>query len=350
MNRKTGHVHAGLRRRVGADEARHSTRRAFILTAVAWPALVWARAVFGQSKQPILIGWLHTDSRESSGHYLAAFKEGLATLEWKEGSQVVIEERWANGRIERLQPLAEELAAKMLVIIVATNPAAVRAAAKAAPKTPIVMASGGDPVAMGFAQSLARPGGMITGVASLQTTLTEKYLELLLAAAPKLRRVGILIDSNAPGRAFMTEAVRRSAAQYHVDARFAEVVSPEEIEPAMSRLAKEGAQALIVTSGLMVRNERRRIVKLALAQRWPIVTGAGGWTEVGALLSYSADALANYRRAAYYVDRILKGAKPGDLPIEQPTRFELVVNLKTAKALGLKIPNSVLVRADKVIE
>ena len=132
-----------------------------------------------------------------------------------------------------------------------------------------------------------------------------------------------------------------------MEARFAEVASPEEIEPALSRLAKEGAQGLIVTVGPMLRNERRRIVKLALAQRWPVVAGPGEWAEAGALLSYSADALANYRRAAYYVDKILKGAKPGDLPIEQPTKFELVINLKTAKALGITIPQSLMLQADR---
>jgi putative ABC transport system substrate-binding protein len=326
-----------------------TTRRHLLLAATAWPALAWAGAVLAQSKQPILIGWLNTDSRELSGHHLTAFKEGLAALGWKEGAQYVIEERWADGRIDRLQPLAEELAAKKPAIIVAALFAAVPAAAKAAPRTPIVMASGGDPVALGLVKSLARPGGMITGVTSVAAETTEKHLELLLAAAPKVKRVGVLGDSTAPVRASLIEAVRRSVAQYQVEARFAEVASPEEIEPAISRLAKEGAQGLIVTGGLMLRNERRRIVKLALAQRWPVVAGAR-WAEAGALLSYSADPLANYRRAAYYVDRILKGTKPGDLPIEQPTKFELVINMKTAKALKLKISRELAVRADRVIE
>jgi putative ABC transport system substrate-binding protein len=285
-----------------------------------------------------------------SGQNLTAFKEGLATQGWKEGAQCVIEERWANGRLDRLPSLAEELAARKPAIIVAALVAAVIAAAKTAPRTPIVIASGFDPVAQGLVKSLARPGGMITGVTSVAAETTEKHLELLLAAAPKLRRVGVLIDSTAPVRASLMEAVRRSAVQYSVETRFAEVASPEEIEPAISRLAKEGAQGIVVAGGLMLRNERRRIVKLALAQRWPVVAGAGEWPEAGALLAYSADALANYRRAAYYVDKILKGAKPGDLPIEQPTKFELVINLKTAKALKLEIPRDLAVRADRVIE
>lgn len=348
MKRNVAHSHAGLPRRVGAHTPRRSTRRAILIAAV-WPALAWAGVVLAQSKQPVLIGWLNTDSRELSGHNLSAFKEGLAALGWKEGAQYVIEDRWANGRIDQLQPLAEELAARKPAIIVAALGAAVVAAAKAAPRTAIVIASGSVPVTQGLVKSLARPGGMITGVTNVGPETSEKHLELLLAAAPKLRRVGVLGDSNAPVRAVLMEGVRRSVAQSPVEARFAEVASPEEIEPAISRLAKEGAQGLVVMGGLMLRNERRRIVKLALAQRWPVVAGAE-WAEAGALLTYGADVLANYRRAAYYVDRILKGTKPGDLPIEQPTRFEFVINMKTAKALGITIPRSVLVRADRVIE
>ena len=309
------------------------------------------RAVLAQSKQgPVLIGWLNADSRESSAHYLTAFKEGLAALGWKEGPQLVIEERWADGRYARLQSLAEELAAKKPAVIVAGPTQSVPAAAKAAPKTPIVIATGSDPVALGLVKSLARPGGMITGLTNFNASITEKILELLLAAAPKVKRVGFLSDSTIRQHATYREAVRRSAVQHSVEVRFAEVASPEEIEPAVSRLAKEGAQALVVMLSPILRVERRRIASLALGQRWPVIAGAREFAEAGALLSYSADALANYRRAAYYVDRILKGAKPADLPIEQPTKFELVVNMKTAKALGLTLPQPFLMRADRVIE
>jgi len=307
--------------------------------------------VLAQTKKaPVLIGWLNGGSRERSGHLFAAFKEGLAALGWKQGSQVVIEERWANGRSERLEPLAQELAAKRPVVIVAAPATAVRAAAKGVPKTPIVMATGGDPVAGGLATSLARPGGMVTGVTNISTELNEKFLELLLAAAPKLRRVGFLWDPTTLNAGLTKEAARRSVAQHSVEARFAEAASPEEIEAAISRLEKEGAQALVVFPSQTLLVERRRIVKLALAHRWPVIAGQREWTDEGALLTYGADASANYRRAAYYVDRILKGAKPGDLPIEQPTKFELVINLKTAKALKLEIPRDLGVRADRVIE
>ena len=191
---------------------------------------------------------------------------------------------------------------------------------------------------------------MITGVASIRGDLAEKYLELLLAAAPKVKRVGFLADPNSGVYRQAMDAVRRSAAQYGVEARFADAGTAEEIEPAVSRLAKQGAQALIPLSGSMFTFERQQIVKLALVQRWPVIAGEAETAEAGALLSYGADYAAQYRRLAYYVDRILKGAKPGDLPFEQPTKFELVINMKTAKALGIRIPDSLLVQATRVIE
>jgi len=326
------------------------TRREFLITAAAWPALAWAGAVLAQTKKaPVLIGWLNLGSRETHVHFLAAFKEGLAALGRKEGSNIVVEERWADGRTDRLATLAGELAAKQPAIIVAaTLPAAIEAT-KAAPKTPVVYI-GGDPVAPGLVASLARPGGNVTGLSSMASTISEKFLELLLAAAPKLRRIGFLGDTAAANHAAMMKNARRSVAQHSVEARYAEVTRPEEIEPVLSRLAKERVQALVVMPGQALAVGRRRIVKFAREQRWPMIGGPREWAEEGALLSYWSDNSANYRRAAYFADRILKGAKPGDLPIEQPTKFELVVNLKTAKALGLTISQDLLFRADKVIE
>ena len=349
LHRKPGHVRAGLRRRVRADTTCRSTRRAVLLAVAAWSALNWTGGVFAQLKPPILIGWLHLGSREVNGRLFAEFKEGLAALGWKEGSQIMIEERWADGRSDRLAALAWELAAKGPAVIAAGPVSAAAAATKAAPKTPIVLLAG-DPVPAGLVASLARPGGMVTGVTSISTDTSQKLLELLLAAAPKLRRVGFLVDTTAVNHALFLEAARRAVAQYPVEARYAAVARPEEIGPALSRLAKDRVQALVVMPGQAAIVEGRRIVKAAQEQRWPVVAGVGEFTQAGVLLVYSADALANYRRAAYYVDKILKGAKPADLPVEQPTKFELVINLKTAKALGLTIPQSILVRADQVIE
>jgi putative ABC transport system substrate-binding protein len=303
-----------------------------------------------RAQAPVTIGWLNFGSRELDAQLLAAFRDGLAALGWKEGSQVVIEDRWANGRIERLPLLAEELAAKNPAVIVAAPTQSLAAAAKAAPKTPIVQVSAADPVVTGFAASLARPGGMVTGLSNVVTDLTEKFLELLLAAAPKLRRVGFLADSTNFARVKLMEAARRSVERRGIDARFEEVGKPEEIEPALSRLAKERVQGLVLMPSPLFTSERRRIVKLALERRWPVVASRHEITEEGALLSYGVDVLSQYRRAAYYVDKILKGAKPGDLPIEQPTKLELVINRKTAKAIGLDITNELLLRADKIIE
>ena len=306
--------------------------------------------MFAQSKQgPVLIGWLHTGSRESFAHLFAAFTDGLAALGWRRGTEIVIEERWADGRNDRLPPFAAELAAKRPAVIVTVGAHALAAAAKAAPKTPIVVAAG-DPLAAGLVSNLARPGGMITGVTNIVAQVSEKHLELLLDADPRLRRIGFLGDPNNPAGPALLDTARRSIAGRPVEARFEEAAGPEDIEPAMSRLGKQGAQALIVMGSPLFVTERRRIVKLALARRWPVVAGLTEWAEEGALLSYGTDRPALHRRAAWYVDRILKGAKPGDLPIEQPTKFDLVVNMKTARTLGITIPQSILVRADRVIE
>ena len=340
--------HPGVRVRVGADAPRRSTRRAFVIAAVAWPAVTWVDAAFAQSKQkPVVIGWLATGG---TGQSLAAFKEGLSALGWKEGSGVVIETRSAKGQVDQLPVLAAELAAKKPAVIVSTSGVTTRFLAEAAPNIPIVQATGGDPVAAGHAASLARPGGMVTGLTTLPTELREKYVELLIAITPKLKRVGFLIDGNLRDPSRQREAARRSAAHYSIEALFAQAAKAEDIESAMSALAKQGAQALIAMPSPFLNAERQRVIKLALAQRWPLISESRLWAEEGALLSYGVDFLANFRRAAYYVDRILKGASPGDLPIEQPMKIELVVNAKTAKALGLRVPQELLVRAEKVIE
>ncbi|MBI4205384.1 MAG: ABC transporter substrate-binding protein [Betaproteobacteria bacterium] len=329
MNRKSGHMRAGLRRRVRADTARRSTRRKLIIAAAAWPALAFTGAVFGQSaKPPVLIGWLNSGSRERDASTLGAFKEGMAALGWKEGANYALEERWAEGQLSRLPTLA----------------------AKASPDIPVVHAAGTAVLARGLAKSLARPGGMVTGVTNIASDLSEKKLELLLAAAPKLKRIGFLADATSPVSAAYIKTVPRAAEHFRVEVRVAEAAKAEELEGAISRLAKEGVQALVVSPSGWFPSERARIVKLALAHRWPVIAGSSVYAQEGALLSYGVDRLALYRRSAYYVDRILKGAKPGDLPIEQPTKFELVLNMKTAKALGLEIPREFAVRVDRVIE
>ena len=322
-------------------------RRRLVLglgSAVSIPGDLFAQA----KKPPVVIGWLHGTHGQRPG--LEALKEGLAALRYIEGASYLIEGRWAEGRLERLPALAAELKQKKPTVIVTYLGVATQAAANAMLATPIVQAVGESPVDIGLAKSLARPGGMVTGLTNLPRELSSKYLELLLAAAPGLKRVGFLFDSTSHFRATPLETARRALEHYRVEGRFAEVGKPGDLQLAVAQLAKEEVQGLVLMPSNWLAVERFTIAKVALANRWPVVAGPQSFTEAGALLSYSADALALCRRAAYYVDRILKGAKPGDLPIEQPTTFEMAVNMKTAKALGLTMPPGIMVQATRVIQ
>jgi putative ABC transport system substrate-binding protein len=315
--------------------------------AAAWPIAAGAQQ---QGRRPALIGWLCLQSRETGGHLLVALKEGLATLGWMEGTQFVVEERWADGQLGRLQPLAEELAATKPKIIVAFPVLPVRAIAKAAPDTPIVFALTVDPVANGLVESLAHPGGMITGISNVAQDITPKHLELLIAVLPELRRVGFLADSTNPARGLLREAADRSVVQYKVKEIYEEVARPAEIDGAISRLADGGAQALVALASPIIIFERQRILRLAAAQRWPVIAWSREWPEDGALMSYGVNSSDSFRLAAFYIDKILKGANPRDLPVEQPSKIELIINLKTAKALGLDVPLHLQQLADEVIE
>jgi putative tryptophan/tyrosine transport system substrate-binding protein len=234
------------------------------------------------------------------------------------------------------------------VIVAAPSPAALAAAA-AALTTPIVLANG-DPLTFGLVTSLARPGGMITGLSNVTADLNQKVFELLVESVPKLQRVGLWADSSSPNLGAFVTSARRAAEHFRVEAVVADVARPQDIEPAMARLVKAKVQGVVILSSTWMAIHYPNIVNLALAQRWPVVGSLSAIPRFGGLFSYGPDRVALYRRSAYYVDRILKGAKPGDLPIEQPTVFELVINLKTAKALGITIPPSMRIRATEVIE
>jgi putative tryptophan/tyrosine transport system substrate-binding protein len=324
-------------------------RREFITLLGGASVLPLAARAQQQGQGPALIGWLCLQSRETGGHLLVALKEGLATLGWKEGTQFVVEERWADGQLDRLQPLAENLAAMKPKIVVAFPVLPVRAVAKAAPDTPIVFAATADPVAAGLAKSLAHPGGMITGISNVVQDITPKHLELLIAVLPELRRVGFLADSTNPAREQLREAADRSVAQYKVKEIYEEAARPAEIDAAISRLADGGAQALVVIASAVLVSERQRILRLAAARRWPVIGWSREWPVDGALMSYGVNVSDSLRRAAFYIDKILKGANPGDLPVEQPNKIELIINLKTAKALGLDVPLHLQQLADEVI-
>lgn len=321
-----------------------------LLLALAGGAI--APRLFAQPRrEPVRVGYLSSFARGNSPAQFAAFKEGMLALGWKEGENYQLVERWGdNLGTERAEELARQIAASKPAVILASPNGPVRAALKAAPGVPIVMATGTDPVGWGFAASLARPGGMVTGNSNILGELSDKYAGLLLEAAPRVKRIGFLVQSQGPLRDEQMQGIRRVVKIHALDARIGEVKTVEEIEPALARFATEGVQALIVYVGPLLSAERVRISQTALKRRWPTIAFNSQFSDEGALMSYGPNFPAHFRRAAYFVDRILKGAKPGDLPFEEPTQIEMVINMKTAKAIGLNISQSLLIRADRVID
>ena len=285
-------------------------------------------------------------------HLTEAFRQGLRDLGYIEGGNVVIESRDAEGKLERLPALAAELVALKVDVIVAPSTPAALAAKQATRTLPIVFAAVADPVARGLVTSLARPGGNVTGSSNLAPELVGKRLEQLKQAVPGVNRVAVLWQPGIAGRTEkdMVNAAEVAAQALGVRLQFVEARGPADFDRAFSEMTGARAGALTLLGSGMFFIERRRLVDLAATNRLPAVYGLREYVDAGGLMSYGPNSADLYRRAATYVDRLLKGAKPGDLPIEQPTRFELVINLKTAKALGLTIPTSLLARADQVIE
>jgi len=301
------------------------------------------------------IGCLMTPSLESSEGraLLDAFRQGLRERGHLEGQSIVIECRGADGKIERLPGLATELARLKVDLIVVMGTAVARAAQQATTSIPIVAAIMGGPVGDGLVASIARPGGNITGLTFLGPELVPERLELLKEALPKVSRVAALLHPGAFSARTTREMVQRTevaARTLGVQLQLVEVRSPDELDRAFSTMTRDRASALIVFPSPMLFNERRRIVDLAAKHRLPAMSNAREFVELGGLIAYGASITDLVRRSATHVDKILKGARPGDLPVEQPTKFELVINLKTAKALGLTIPQTLLLQADQVIE
>jgi len=299
------------------------------------------------------IGWLAVNLAAANPHLREAFLQGLRDLGYVEGRNLMIEYRFAEGKLDRLSDLAAELVAlKVDVIVAGATPAAV--AAKQATKTiPIVFASGGDPVTDGLVTSLARPGGNVTGTSGRVPELVGKCLEQVKRAVPGISRVAVLWQPGAVGERTekdMVKGAEVAARALGVRLQFVEARGPADFDRAFSDMTKARAGALTVLTSPMLFSERRHLVDLAAKHRLPAVYTLREFVDAGGLMAYGPNAADVYRRVATYVDRILKGAKPADLPIEQPTKFELVINLKTAKALGLTIPQSVLGRADEVIQ
>jgi putative tryptophan/tyrosine transport system substrate-binding protein len=275
----------------------------------------------------------------------------LHQLGWVEGKNLVVERRFADGRFDRLPGLAANLVRVNVDIIVAVSPPAIRAAKNATRTIPIVMGfSGIDPVKAGFVASLARPGGNVTGLTLLATDITVKRLEVLKEALPRASRVAVLVNPRNPGTAEQLAALRAAAPALSVEVQPVEIPRSGEYADAFAAIARSRADAIMVPSDPEFFRDRRGLVDLAAQRRTPASYEWREFVEVGGLMSYGSNIGDLAARVAVYVDKILKGAKPADLPVEQPTKFELVINMKTAKALGLTIPQSVLVRADQVIE
>jgi putative ABC transport system substrate-binding protein len=304
-----------------------------------------------QAQQPTKIhriGFLDEGSISLRAHLWYALRQQLRELGYLEGQNIAFESRAAEGKVERLPELAAELVRLKVTIIVTAGNRTALAAKKATSTIPIVMATGNDPVGLGLIASLSRPGGNVTGITTVAIELGGKRLELLQEVVPRLSRVAVLRD---------TRGVAASVTETHVAAQalglqlqILEVGGPKDFDSAFLAMAKERSGALLVISTPMLFNERKRIVDLAAKHRLPAVYHWKEYVEAGGLMSYGTDLADGFRRAATYVDKILKGAKPADLPVEQPMKFEFVVNLKTAKQIGLTIPPNVLVRADRVIK
>lgn len=304
-------------------------------------------SVLAQERLP-RIGLLRTNAPPDP--FVEAFRDGMRALGYEEGRTVIYEMRWAEGKPHRLPALARELAALDVNVIVTGGETAIQAAQKAAPATSIVMGASNDPVGAGLAQSLARPSGMVTGLTIFSKELSQKRLELFREAVPSLARVAVLINPSFPAALAEMKATEQAAQFLGITVQSVPVSGIDELERALAGLANSNVDGLITLADPFFTAHRGRIVDLANAARLPTMLHWREFVEAGGLLSYAPDNVELYRRAASFVDKILKGAKPGDLPIEQPTKFVLVINLKTAQALGITIPQSVLFRADEVIE
>ena len=297
------------------------------------------------------IGYLSSASPAATKHFVEAFRQALAELQWIEGQNLTIEYRFAEGKHDRLPALAAELIGLNPDVIVAGPTPPALAAKGATSRIPIVMAAVGDPVRNGLVASLARPGGNVTGVSfDVGLEVFAKGLELLRESVPKLRRVAILSNPANPSQAVAVGDVTAAARSMGLQLRVVEVTAASGLDGAFAGLAKDGVNGLLVLTDPLFVINRERIASLTLRHRVPSMHAIKESVESGGLMSYGPSLVAAQRRAAVFVDKILKGAKPADLPVEQPTTFEMAINLKTAKALGLTIPQSLRLRADHVIE
>jgi putative ABC transport system substrate-binding protein len=298
------------------------------------------------------VGYLNPGSTSDAARQrrFEAFRQGLRELGYVEGQNIAVESRWAEGKYERYPALAADLVRSKVDVIVAQGGAATQAAQQATRKIPIVMSLVNDPLGSGLVASLAHPGGNVTGLTLMSPDLVGKQLEVLKQVVPKVSRVALLWHPDNPAGAAQLREAEAAARAMGVRLQTLEARGPQDIDTAFAAMNRERAGALLILADAVFSTQRRQIADLAAKRRLPSIFHAREYAETGGLMVYGANYLDLERRAATYVDKILKGAQPGDLPVEQPTKFELVINLKTAKALGLTIPQTLLRRADEVIQ
>ena len=328
-----------------------SRRRLLTGFVLAWAPLGAATAQEYKAGRVPRIGWLGGPTRESAGPFVREFQRGLKDLGWVEGQNIVIEWRFGGGQAELLPDLASELVRLRVDLIVTPSTPTIFAAKNATKTIPIVMVSGGDPVGMGIVSSLARPGGNITGLtATVGPEIAGKQLALLKETVPKVSRMAVLWNPTTPGNAPALREAEIAARAMGIELQLLEARKLNDLDSAFVAMSTKRAGALLVLGDVMFTTYRMRLALLAMKSHLPALYSTKEFVDEGGLMSYGANVSDNFRRAAAYVDKILKGAKPGDLPIERSATFELFINLNTAKALGLTIPPSLLSRADQVIE
>jgi len=324
------------------------TRRQALSTIVGLALAISApRASSAQTAKPPVVGLLDAGARVE---WWAAFRQQLRELGYVEGQNVAFEARFAGGKFDQLPTLAQELVGLKVAIILTSGTVAAQAAKRATNTIPIVMATGDDPASLGLVASLARPGGNVTGVTSFGRGLSGKRLELLREVVPKLSRLAVLWHRDNPASALTVREIEAAARSSKVALQILGVKTADELTGAFSAMTRERARAVFVIADPLFSSEYRRISDLAIKHQLPSIHAVSEYVEAGGLLSYGPSYSDLFRHAAVYVDKILKGAGPGDLPIEQPTTFALVINLKTARALGVTIPRPILLRADRLIE
>ena len=325
------------------------TSLASILFAGALLAVAVTVEAQQQTTKVPQIGFVIVTSLSANAARIDAFRQGLRDLGYTEGKNIVIEYRWADGKVDRLPELAAELVRLKVDAIVSAGPQPTRASKQATSTIPIVMAQDNDPVGNGFIVSLARPGGNITGLSTLYPEISGKQLELLKEIVPRLSHLAVFGNSTQPGNPQSLKQVELAAGALSVQLQYVDVLGLKDIETAFRAANERHANAAITLSSPVIFSERKRFAHIAVKNRLPIVYAQPEFVEDGGLMTYGPSITDLYRRAATYVDKILKGAKAAELPVEQPKKFELVINLEAAKQIGLTIPPNVLVRADRVI-